>query len=81
MTPARIANSYPHRIETFHTEGGRSLHFRLMGQHDGRAYIVNVQLSAEDTRTGVLLEPSEYAAVVTEVMQLLATQVTNFEQV
>lgn len=52
-----------------------------MGQHDGRAYIVNVQLSAEDTRTGVLLEPSEYAAVVTEVMQLLATQVTNFEQV
>ncbi len=62
------------KIETFHTDDGLDLHFRLMGENDGRAFIINVQLSAEDARTGTLLKPPEYGFAVAKLMQLLTVQ-------
>jgi hypothetical protein len=72
----RLADDIP-RIETFHTDDELSLHFRLIGEHEGRAYIVNVQLSTQDTRTGALLKPPEYGSAVAKVMTLLMAEVTD----
>lgn len=61
-------------LQTFHADDGFDLHFRLMGEHDGRAFIINVQLSAEDERTGALLKPPDYGFAVAKLMQLLTVQ-------
>lgn len=63
-------------IETHHTEGGLSLHYRFMGLHAGRAYIVNVQFSADDEQTAKVLTAAEQARYVAELMQLLGAYAT-----
>lgn len=61
-------------IETYHTDGGLSLHFRFLGEHEGSAYIVNVKFPADDARTGARLKPSEYGRAVAELLQHLAAE-------
>lgn len=58
-----------------HNEGAGDLLFRLMGVHSGRAFIINVQLSAEDALTGSGLKPPEYGYAVSRLLQLLTVQV------
>lgn len=62
------------QIETFHTDDGLNLHFRLMGCYEGRYFNVNVQLDAEDERTGEALAPAGYGMALAKLMGLLSVQ-------
>ena len=49
-----------------------------MGEHKGHAFIVNVQLSAEDERSGALIAPPEYGSVNVKLMRDLSTQLARY---
>lgn len=67
------------RIETHHSRNGLDLHFRFMGEHDGRAFIINVQFSGEDERTGKIIRPEEYDFAVAKLLRYVTEDVVGRE--
>lgn len=73
-TPGGVRAASPPVIETYHSDGGLSLHFRFIGEDQAGAYIVNVQFPADDPDAGARLKPSEYGRAVAELLHRLAAQ-------
>lgn len=61
-------------LETFHSRGGADLHFRYIGEVDGRPFIVNVQFPADQEPDGKLLQPEEQEFIVAKIMALVMPQ-------
>lgn len=56
-------------VRMFHDPDGSELHFRYIGLHEGRHFIVNVQMPVAHESTGERLNPDEYRSVVANVLQ------------
>lgn len=61
-------------LETFRSRDGADLHFRYIGEVDGRSCIVNVQFPAAQDPSGRLFQPEEHGFIVAKIMALVMTQ-------
>lgn len=64
----------PLRASTFHSADGSELHFRYVGRHRGRHFIVNVKIPAIQDDTGARLGGGEYGSAVADVLEAVLEQ-------
>jgi hypothetical protein len=65
---------YEFTIMTFHREIESELHFRFVGELEGRCFIVNVQFPALHEVTGERLKPQEYDIGITQILKFVIAQ-------
>ena len=59
---------------SFHNADKSELHFRFVGRHDGRHFVVNVQIPAIRDDTGEQLSGDEYSFAVADVLEAVLAQ-------
>lgn len=64
----------PLRASTFHSPDGSELHFRYVGCHGGRHFVVNVKIPAIQDDTGARLSCDEYGSAVADVLKAVIEQ-------
>lgn len=64
-------------VRTFHSADGSELHFRYVGRHEGRHFVVNVRLPLAREGTSDRLNPEQYRSAITNVLDAVIAQVND----